>query len=79
MLCLQSVDTEKEEIYLQSTRTIGASDLEGLISSERAGYHLFNYAHRYNGEDISSIGKQVTHFQHVYCFLLSRTVSISTG
>jgi len=51
------VDTEKEEIYLFSANTISASDLESLVSKDRAGYHLFNYAHRFNGEDVSSNGK----------------------
>ena len=51
------MDTEKEEIYLFSSRTISASDLEGLIAKDRAGYHLFNYAHRFNGEDVSTNGE----------------------
>ena len=54
----QNVDTENEEIFLYSSRSISASDLESLISKDRAGYHLFNYAHRFDGEDISSIGKR---------------------
>ncbi|XP_002131541.2 twinfilin-2-like [Ciona intestinalis] len=50
-----NVDLEKETIFKVSSSSIGASDLEELISKDRAGYHLFNYAHRHDNEDISSV------------------------
>ena len=55
------MDTEKEEIFKASSQEIGASDLESLISKKRAGYHLFKYAHRHNGENLCTTGELIFH------------------
>ncbi|CAK8687007.1 unnamed protein product [Clavelina lepadiformis] len=50
-----NVDLENETIFKVCSKLICASDLEGLISEDRAGYHIFNYAHRHNGEDKTTV------------------------
>uniref|UniRef100_H2ZMN4 Twinfilin n=1 Tax=Ciona savignyi TaxID=51511 RepID=H2ZMN4_CIOSA len=49
-----NVDLDKETIFKVSTSTFGASDLDAAISKDRAGYHLYNYSHRYDNKDVTS-------------------------
>jgi len=56
---VQSVDTDKEIIYKTATHSIMTSDLDDVISSDRAGYHIFRYAHRHNNEDNVTNGKYI--------------------
>nr|CAB3267387.1 twinfilin-2-like [Phallusia mammillata] len=46
-----SIDVDTEIIMKHSAHNISAVELHGLISPERAGYHLYKYAHRHNDED----------------------------
>lgn len=49
-----SVMVKEEQINKFTTNTIGATELSGALSSDRAGYHLFNYSHRYENQDVVS-------------------------
>lgn len=49
-----SIIIKEEKIYNFATNSIGATELSSVLSSERAGYHLFNYTHRYENQDVQS-------------------------
>jgi len=48
------VDVEKEEIFSTSSDAIGASELKLKLPADQAGYHLFNYKHRFQDQDLES-------------------------
>jgi len=49
-----NVDVDKELIYKQSSGNVEPSSFNDQISKERASYHVYNYAHQFNDEDMSS-------------------------
>lgn len=49
-----NIDLDKEIIYKMTAKNVSPSDFHGMVSTERAAYLIYKYAHRHNDEDTVS-------------------------